>query len=43
MVTLIAVQDTVRVAADWPVHPYTADDADLESRLLAEEVHRWHP
>ncbi|ASR39996.1 hypothetical protein BAY61_32465 (plasmid) [Prauserella marina] len=37
MVTLAAVQGTVRVAADWPVALYTAADADLESCLLLDE------
>ncbi|WP_370973680.1 hypothetical protein [Amycolatopsis sp. cg9] len=41
MVTLLAVQGTVRVADDWPVPLYTIADADLESCLMLEEVTRW--
>jgi hypothetical protein len=40
MVALTAVQDTVRVAADWPVHLYTAADAVLEAGVLAAELDR---
>lgn len=40
MVTLLAVQGTVRVADDWPVQLYTTEDADLESSLLLEEATR---
>lgn len=40
MVTVTAVQGSVRVAEDWPVHLYTMADADLEHCLLVEEEHR---
>jgi hypothetical protein len=34
MVYLTSPHETVRVAGDWPVRPYTAADADFEAFLL---------